>query len=346
MSRKDDPIKVYDARWETKDFAREEIGRLIEAVLIYARELGADSLTIARDARLGSGSVMELSVELALKSGFRVLLCPDPISTTQSYFMTARSAARGASPVGLAVTASHNPATYTGLKLTVPPLQAIGLDCGPSGGLSRVRRIYHGAESLPSRAGGALELVDPTEDYLRFCLETARLEGGGLEGLQVVLDSMNGSAGPEIYTALQRCAVRVQALRLIPDGSFPTGSPNPTSRGKMDQAVSLAGETAGCLIIGTDGDGDRLVFGDRRGLLSAGFAAVPVLETALRSSSATGRPPVLYDPKVNPLALQEWARLGIEPSLFRNGHSQIKQRMQGVGALAAVEESKRMVRGF
>ena len=45
---KTDPIKVYDARWETDEFTTLEIQRFIEAVLIYARELGVDTVTIAR----------------------------------------------------------------------------------------------------------------------------------------------------------------------------------------------------------------------------------------------------------------------------------------------------------
>ena len=41
---------------------------------------------------------------------------------------------------------------------------------------------------------------------------------------------------------------------------------------------------------------------------------------------------VLYDPKVNPLALAEWGKLGVAPVLFRNGHSQIKDYMTQIGA--------------
>jgi phosphomannomutase len=93
------------------------------------------------------------------------------------------------------------------------------------------------------------------------------------------------------------------------------------------------------VVIGVDGDGDRLVFGDRRGLLSAGFAFIPILEQGL---AALGNPkgvPVLYDPKVSPLGLVEWAKRGTLPLLFRNGHSQIKDYMLQKQALFAAEES-------
>jgi phosphomannomutase len=154
-----------------------------------------------------------------------------------------------------------------------------------------------------------------------------------------VLDAFHGSAGPEIWHALTAAGARVLPLRLVPNGAFPTGSPNPTSTGKMDAAVRLAKDAGADVVLGVDGDGDRIVFGDRRGILSAGFATVPVLQTLIKSGEVRHGAKVLYDPKVNPLALAEWGKLGVEPVLFRNGHSQIKDYMTHVGAVAGAEES-------
>ena len=335
----DDPIKVYDARWEVNDFSSEEIRRFIESVLLYGQQLGVETITISRDARSGSGSVMELALELSLKSGFTVFLCPDPISTPQSYFMTFWITKKHSRAMGLTITASHNPASYTGLKVTVPIVQAIGLDCGPLGGFTRVREIYHSPQVLPTGLSGKLNIVNLTEEYIRYSIKAAGITENGLKGMHVILDAMSGSAGPEIFTVLGRCGSEVEPLRLIPDGTFPTGSPNPTSKGKMDRAIDLSKAKDGALIVGTDGDGDRLVFGDGRGILSAGFASAPVLDSIINSLGKRKKVSVLYDPKVNPVALHEWFRLNIQPILFRNGHSHIKQYMRQIKGLAAVEES-------
>jgi phosphomannomutase len=117
----------------------------------------------------------------------------------------------------------------------------------------------------------------------------------------------------------------------------------------LARTMDLAARGRAAVVIGTDGDGDRLVFGDAQGLLSAGIAAIPILSRERAAGGGGGREGaarrgggpmrVLYDPKVNPLALSQWARLGVEPSLFRNGHSQIKERMRAIDAMAAVEES-------
>ncbi|MDP3178257.1 MAG: hypothetical protein Q8M76_10160, partial [Spirochaetaceae bacterium] len=240
---------------------------------------------------------------------------------------------------GFTFTASHNPASYVGLKVVVPPVQAIGLGCGPLGGFQRIREIYHGSEALERGRRSKLRVLSVAREYVDFSLARAGVAEGDLAGLSVVADFMNGSAGPEFMAAFQRAQVSVVPLRLVPDGGFPTGSPNPTSAGKMAAAVARASVEGADAVIGTDGDGDRLVFGDERGVLSAGIAAIPVLAKVTDSGDGSGPPFVLYDPKVSPLALSAWARAGATPVLFRNGHSQIKERMRSIDAVAAVEES-------
>jgi phosphomannomutase len=335
-----DPIKVYDARWEVPEFGDSEVTRLFESTLAYARLLAVDTVTLARDARIGCPHVLEIGSNTAQRLGFRVIACTDPISTPQGYYVASRTSARHPRTMGLMITASHNPSQYIGVKFTVPTVQAIGLDCGPLGGLTKVREIYHSKDQFAAVDGGELYLLKhPTEEFVNYSLTAAGVKRGELAGLTVVLDAFHGSAGPEIWHALTTAGVRVLPLRLVPNGDFPTGSPNPTSTGKMDAAVQLANDTGADVVLGVDGDGDRIVFGDRRGILSAGFAAVPVLQTLIESGDVRHGAKVLYDPKVNPLALAEWGRLGVEPVLFRNGHSQIKDYMTRVGAVAGAEES-------
>ena len=86
-----DPIKVYDARWEIDDFNDADVARLFEATLIYGRLLGVDTVTLTRDARNGCPRVLEIGVTAALRLGFRVVVCPDPISTPQAYYVALRT---------------------------------------------------------------------------------------------------------------------------------------------------------------------------------------------------------------------------------------------------------------
>jgi phosphomannomutase len=332
-----DPIKVYDARWENEEFNDDEVRRLFEATFAYGRLLGVDTVTLTRDARFGCPRILELGVETAVRSGLRTFVRYEPISTPQGYFTSLWVSQQYPKTMGLGITASHNPKQYIGIKFTVPTVHAIGLDCGPLGGLTKVRELYHGAGKFPQNPGGSLTLLDLTREYIDFSLHAAGAKAGELSGLTVVLDAFHGSAGPEIYQALTRAGGGIVSHRLTPNGEFPTGSPNPTSQGKMKAACALATQHKAAAVLGIDGDGDRIVFGDGRGILTAGISFIPILKACGIDSRAPAR--VLYDPKVSPLALAEWGRLGCQPLLFRNGHSQIKDYMTQVGALAAAEES-------
>lgn len=336
-----DPIKVYDARWEVEEFDDAAVTRLFEATVAYGREIGVDTVVLTRDARLGCARVLEIGVDTCVRLGMRVYVNPAPVSTPQGYFTTLWVTQQHARTMGLGITASHNPAQYIGVKFTVPTVAAIGQDCGPLGGLTRVRELYHAPTSYDAVPGGTLSMIDVGREYVDYSLRTAGVKVGELGGLIVVLDAFHGSCGPELHKALSLAGVRVVSRRLIPNGAFPTGSPNPTSQGKMSAAVALAAETGAHAVIGVDGDGDRIVFGDRRGILTAGFAFVPILQSCLETSGRQGAEGggALYDPKVSPLALAEWGKLGATPLLFRNGHSQIKDYMTARSALAAAEES-------
>jgi len=339
--KKKDPIKTYDARWEVSDFGDSEVLRLFEATFGYARLIEVDTLVFARDARLGCARVMEIGIESAVKAGFRVIACFDPVSTPLSYFIAMQTAGNHPNTMGLSITASHNPKQYIGIKFTIPGVEAIGYDCGPLGGLTKVKELYHDISYVQSYdGGGSLHITEhPAPEYIRYTMKLAGVKPNSFQGLKLVLDTFNGSAGSELYQALTRCGAEVIPIRLVPNGDFPTGSPNPTSQNKMDPAIQLAVQKNADLVIGIDGDGDRIVFGDQKGIFSAGFVMFPILKSILEKEPRAVRQKILYDPKVNPLALSKWAELNTEPILFRNGHSQIKGHMKEIGALAGAEES-------
>ncbi|MCX6229197.1 MAG: hypothetical protein NTV75_08515 [Bacteroidia bacterium] len=339
MTSSKDPIKVYDARWEVDEFNDQEVQRLFEASLGYAQMLGIDTLVMARDARLGCARVLEIGIKTALESGFRIFVCYDPISTPMSYFATMQTSVHHPNTMGLTITASHNPKQYIGIKYTVPTVEAIGYDCGPLGGLKKVKELYHQSDfKLKRSAGGSLTILEnPADEYINYTFQLASIKEDSLKGISIILDTFNGSAGPELYRALTLAGVKVTAHRLAPNGEFPTGSPNPTSQHKMDHAINLAKQHNADLIIGIDGDGDRIVFGDQKGVFSAGFVMIPILRSITSGNATVSK--VLYDPKVNPLALLKWAEANADPVLFRNGHSQIKAFMKQTNALAGAEES-------
>src|SRR4029078_4507911 len=123
--------------------------------------------------------------------GFRTYLRAEPISTPQSYFTTHCVSQEHRKTMGLAIAASHNPAQYVGIKFTVPIVHAIGYDCGPMGGLTKVREIYHSPQKVEAKSGGSLDLLDLAREYVDFSLKQAGIAPGDLDGIGVVLDAFN-----------------------------------------------------------------------------------------------------------------------------------------------------------
>jgi len=335
------PLKVYDARWEVGDFSNLEIRRLFISTCIYAEKLEINTVVISRDARLGCPEVIEIAVEVARSSGFTVFLCQDPVSTPQSYYNTLRVTENHPDTMGWTITASHNPSSYIGVKFVIPPVRAIGMESGPLHGLLEIEKIYLSDDTekhFINKSEGNLFLIDFTSDYVMDSLKWSSIKPDELRGMSVILNTMNGSSGTEVYNTLVSAGVEVTALNLIVNGSFPVGAPNPTSKGKMDKAIQLAAEHSNVIAIGLDGDGDRIVFGDGKGLFTAGTSMIPILNR-LKSIDPSSLGKALCDPKVDPSSLDNWSRIGYTPILFRNGHSQIKDFMQGRDIAVAAEES-------
>jgi len=335
------PIKIYDARWETGDFSLQEIENLFLSSCAYGQKIDIDTVVISRDARLGCPEVVEIAVRTAQKAGFTVYLCQNPISTPQSYYNTLRVTENEPNTMGWTITASHNPASYIGVKFVVSPVRAIGMESGPLNGLTEIQNIYTSGNAdsyFNEKHEGQLKLINFANDYIKDSIAWAGLEKEELHGMNVILNPLNGSAGTEVYRTLEGLGVNITALNLIVNGNFPEGAPNPISEGRMDKAIKLAGKGTGTIVIGLDGDGDRIVFGDGNGLFSAGVAMISIL-TCLKSidQSTLGR--ALCDPKVDPPSLDYWSSLGYTPILFRNGHSQIKDYMRNNNIAVAAEES-------
>ena len=99
-------------------------------------------------------------------------------------FQNAQPPERGRDAAGVAV------------KFTVPTVQAIGQDCGPMGGLSKIRQLFHSHEKFAPASGGSLTLLDLTREYVDYSFAQAGVKAGQLAGLGVLLAGMVGTHEP------------------------------------------------------------------------------------------------------------------------------------------------------
>lgn len=179
--------------------------------------------------------------------------CPSPYLA----FATKHSSA----PLGIQITASHNPCYYNGVKLK-----------GPFGGSlvsSEVARIEAAANTAqPALASGwASQAPGPpaglAEAYMAAVLEAAAWGQGINAGL--VVDYMHGSACGTYRDVLAQVLPQREELRAFADPLFGGTKPEPLAPnlGQLIEAVKAA--QGGALGIAFDGDGDRLGVIDERG---------------------------------------------------------------------------------
>lgn len=163
-------------------------------------------------------------------------------------------------PYGVAVTASHNPALYNGIKL----FTAGGRDAEESitNELADVANALSAEEIklIPYHQAirkGLVEEINPQNAYLDSIIRTVNMDSIRSRNLQIVLDPMYGVSRTSLQTILltARCDVTVIHERhdTLFGGRLP--APNIETLGALRAAVQ---ESSADIGIATDGDADRL----------------------------------------------------------------------------------------
>ena len=177
------------------------------------------------------------------------------------------SAAHGIA-AGIMVSASHNPAPDNGLKVVCGGRKA-------DDGIERdLERRLADPEPVATRANAALGRVraehDPVAAYRRHLAGAA---GDAFAGLRVGLDCANGSASdiaPDLFRSL---GAEVTVLFDAPDGTNINEGCGSTHPERLAETVAAAGLDIG---LAFDGDADRLIAVDERGVLVDGDAIMGI----------------------------------------------------------------------
>lgn len=336
-------FRAYDIRTPSDELTLELSERLAYANAYYFKEvLKTDKVVLCRDTRLSGAQYLEQAVEVFKNLGFKIFVYPLVSSTCMFYF----SCQQHIDAAGIMFGASHNPGKDTGQKIVGPGLQPIAMNCGPEGGLQRIKELYTGGKKPEKIPGGCVKPINYLDRYVKYSMALAGVEPGELSGLRILMDFLSGTAGFEFASAFEIAGAEVVARNLIPNGFFPAGEPNPVIRKSTQPTLDMLRKGGYLFGICFDGDGDRMDILDEHGnQLNPGFN-LSIIAPRIRElfeDTFTGYSPQFYaDLKANPLALVELARKGFGVHMIRNGHSQIKQSLMNNFSrqfLGAVEES-------
>jgi phosphomannomutase len=233
---------------------------------------------------------------------------------------------------GIAVTASHNPKEYTGMKIVRRGALPVG---GDSGLLDIRTRAMSEGEVPEGRSPGHTEKYDIWPAFVDRALSF--VDVSAIRPLRVVIDAANGMAGAMLPRVLEQLPIDAVRCFFEPDGSFPNHEPNPLLPENREFIVRKTLDEGADLGVAFDGDADRCFFVDDEGEFVAGDFV-----TALLAESMLGKEPgakIIYDVRASWGVPETIARAGGTPLVNRVGHAFIKHRMREEGALFAGEVS-------
>jgi phosphomannomutase len=338
-------FRAYDIRTPSASLTPELGDRLSRAEAVYFRDdIGVRAVLVAHDARLGGPRYLQQATEIYREAGLDVVVVPCVCSTSQFYFAAMRHSELCAVMFG----ASHNPAGDTGRKTLGPGVKPIAEHIGPLGGLDRIKELYErDVQSKSQNPESRISAYDPTSDYLNYSLDLAGVPDGGLAGVRIFHDYLNGAAGREMMLAFGRAGAELTPLHFAADGAFPLGDPNPVKADVIRDGLSRMQSEQVLMGAFFDGDGDRIdIYRGDGAYLSSSFVYAAILPY-IRERHAGRDVGVFADLKSNPLAVMEMARAGFKVQVIRNGHSQIKNAMiESSYMIGTVEESAHFYERF
>jgi phosphomannomutase len=308
-------FKAYDVRGLYETELDEEGARAIGRAFVEVFE--PERIAVGRDMRVSSPSMAGAVIEGASGAGAEVLDL-GLVGTEMVYFAVGELGLDG----GIAVTASHNPKEYTGMKI----VRRGALPVGGESGLLEIRdRARSETDTAESRPPGRVEPHDIWERYVDRVLSF--VDPDAITPLKVVIDAANGMAGAMLPPVLGRLP-QLEVVRCFfePDGTFPNHEPNPLLPENREFIVNKTLEERADFGVAFDGDADRCFFVDDSGEFVPGDFATALLAEAVLEKEPGAK--IIYDVRASWAVPETIERAGGTPLVNRVGHAFIKHRMR------------------
>ncbi|HUS24897.1 MAG TPA: phosphomannomutase [Candidatus Binatia bacterium] len=317
-------FKAYDIRGRVPDELNPDIAYRLG--LAFGRRFSPKRVALGHDMRHSSRALLE-ALALGLEDTGADVLDIGLAGTEEIYFATFHGQLDG----GIAITASHNPADYNGMKLVRAGARPVSGDTG-------LRELEADTAASTARVPSRkpkLKSVSFREEYVRHLL--GYVNRSRLKPLTIVSNPGNGCAGLVVDALAPQLPFRIVRMNHEPDGNFPNGIPNPilpenrppTSRKVVEERADFG--------MAWDGDFDRCFLFDERGEFIEGYYIVGLLAEAMLKQHPGSK--IIHDPRLT-WNTQDVARSGGGIAVqSKTGHAFIKERMRAENAVYGGEMS-------
>ncbi len=236
-------------------------------------------------------------------------------------------------PLGVMVSASHNPAHDNGIKFI-----------GPNGGKlddeqeaiieTRYRRGAPWKHPDGALIGIRSKLPDAVDRYVENLADNAAYT---LRGLEFVMDCANGAAYEAAPQLFERLGASVEVHAAAPDGI------NINAGCGATEPEYVARFVKGRVGLAFDGDADRLIAVDENGVVANGDVLVAVFAKHLKDSGKLRNNIVVSTVMANLGFRRAMERLGIDIEETAVGDRYVYERMRDVKAALGGEQSGHII---
>ena len=333
-------VKSYDVRGLVDSELTPEVVTALGAAFVDVIVGSGNQFVIGWDMRESSPKLAEAFMKGARSAGatpISIGLC----STDMVYFV---SGMRDVASVMF--TASHNPATYNGLKFSRPRAQGVSMNTGLADIRDRALQYLLGEVDFGDGEGDTIH-EDLLADYAAYLRSLVPLES--IRPLRVVVDAANGMAGYTVPAVLQNAAgLDSLPLEIIPlyfelDGTFPNHEANPLEPSTLVDLQRAVLENEADIGLAFDGDADRcFVVDDCGNPVSPSAVAAMVAKREIlrvRDTGETGDITIIHNLICSQTVTEVIVENGAKPLRTQVGHSFIKDTMRDSGAVFGGEHS-------
>ena len=261
-------IEFGTGGWRAKigeEFTKTNVQLLAQALadLIFEQEVESEGFVIGYDRRFLSDKAARWMAEVLSSNGIKVYFI-EKISPTPLIMHTVKDYGTF---YGAAITASHNPAEYNGVKLFT------------KGGRDATEEVTDEIEKKISKMNlievsfmdfeeaennNLIEKIDPFNAYIDTIISMIDTQSIKNSNMKILLDPMFGVSKTSLQTILITARCEVETINDRHDTLFGGRLPSPNTH-TLNRLKNMVEEGNYDLGIGTDGDADRLGIIDEKG---------------------------------------------------------------------------------
>jgi phosphomannomutase len=261
-------IKFGTGGWRAfigEDFTKENVQILSQGIanLINEKRTEKNGFVLGFDRRFLSDKAAKWVSEVLAGNDIKVYFI-DKVAPTPLVMFTVKNLN---TEYGAAITASHNPADYNGIKIFTQG----GRDATQET-TDLIEKYIENIEiqdikSLIFDEGiekGLIEIIDPNNEYIDTILNMIDTEAIKNRKLKIILDPMFGVSKTCLQTILLTARCELEIINDRHDALFGGRLPSPTTH-TLHHLKDMVVEKKFDIGIGTDGDADRLGIIDEKG---------------------------------------------------------------------------------